>query len=61
MTVHAPVHPDASPGPRKGGGVPHELLDDVLEEEGSSKTQRFIAWLCVILTAAAAVAAWRLL
>jgi len=60
MTVHAPVHPDASPGPRSGGR-PHELLDDVLEEEGSSKTQRVIAWLCVVLTAAAAVAVWRLL
>ena len=51
MTVHAPVHPERS----------HELLDDVIGEEGASRSQRVIGWLCALLTAALAVAAWRLL
>lgn len=58
MTVHAPFHPDAKP---RTEGRPHEALDDVLEEESSSKTQRVIAWVCALLTAAAVYAAWRLL
>ena len=51
MTVHAPVHPEHR----------HELLDDVVGEEGASRSQRVIGWLCAILTAALALAAWRLL
>jgi len=58
MTVHAPVHPDAK---AHGDVRPHEPLDDVLEEEGSSKSQRLIAWACALLTVAAAWAIWRLL
>lgn len=60
MTADAPVHPDASM--TKGSeNASHELLDDVLDEEGSSKTQRVIAWVSGLLIAAAAIAAWRLL
>lgn len=58
MTVHAPVHPDAK---APGEARVHEPLDDVLEEEGSSKSQRVIGWVCAVLTAAAAYALWRLL
>ena len=58
MTVHAPVHPHAKP---PAEGRPHEVLDDVLEEESSSKSQRVIAWICALLTVAAVYAAWRLL
>ena len=59
MTVHAPVHPDAQGG-RKAAS--HELLDDVIGgDEGSSRSQRVIGWVCALLTAAAAIAAWRLL
>jgi hypothetical protein len=58
MTVHAPVHPDAK---HPGEARPHELLDDVVGEEGASRSQRVIGWLCALLTAALAVAAWRLL
>ena len=59
MTAHAPVHPDV-PLPKQEA-APHEVLDDVLDDEGSSKTQRFIGWVSGILVVAAAVAAWRLL
>jgi len=52
MAVQVPVHPDA---------IDHEPLDDVLEADTSSRTQRWIAWLCGILTLAAAIATWRLL
>ena len=60
MTADAPVHPDASL-PNGSEGAAHELLDDVLDEEGSSKTQRLLGWVSVVLVAVAAVAAWRLL
>ena len=46
---------------RVGDGAEDEPLDDVLEEEGSSKSQRLIAWACALLTVAAAWAIWRLL
>ncbi|MFN7987212.1 MAG: hypothetical protein U0529_07045 [Thermoanaerobaculia bacterium] len=61
MTVHAPFHPDAAPMRKRGDPGHHELLDDVLEDERSARTQRWIGWLCGILTLAAAFAAWRLL
>jgi hypothetical protein len=61
MPAHAPFHPDAAPLPKRGDAVHRELLGDVLEEEGSSRTQRSIGWLCLILTVAAIVASWRLL
>ena len=59
MAVQAPFHPDTS-FPKRGDAAGHEPLDDVLEEEGSSKTQRLIGWVCGLLTVAALVAAWRL-
>lgn len=62
MTAHAPVHPDAVPRRGRAADARHELLDDILEgDEGSSRSQRVIAWLCALLTAAAAFAVWRLL
>ncbi len=61
MTVHAPFHPEAAPARQHRDPVRHELLDDVLDDEGSARTQRWIGWVCGILTVAAAVAAWRLL
>lgn len=61
MAVHAPFHPDVASVRKPGEPERHELLDDVLDDEGSARTQRWIGWVCVILTVAAAVAALRLL
>lgn len=60
MTAHVPVHPDV-PLPKESQIAKHEILDDVLDEEGSSRTQRLIGWVSGVLVVAAAVAAWRLL
>lgn len=60
MVGHVPVHPQVSAVVRGGDRAHHELLDDVVGDEESSKTQRWIAWLCGLLTLAAAVALWRL-
>lgn len=60
MAVQAPFHPGASV-PKVQDPVQHEPLDDVLEEEGSSKAQRWIGWFCAVLTAGLVIAAWRLL
>ena len=61
MTAHAPFHPDTAPMRKPRDLERHELLDDVLDDEGSARTQRWIGWVCGILTVAAAVAAWRFL
>ena len=61
MTIHAPFHPDSAPLRHGRPAAHHELLDDVLEDDGSSRTQRWIGWICGVLTVAAAVAAWRFL
>ncbi|HPA51495.1 MAG TPA: hypothetical protein PLP50_07815 [Thermoanaerobaculia bacterium] len=60
MTTDASVDPRLSPAARGGGDAHHELMDDVVGDEESSKTQRWIGWLCGLLTLAAAVALWRL-
>lgn len=60
MTADVPVHPQVSPVTRGGDRAPHELLDDVVGDEESSRTQRWIGWVCGLLTLAAAVALWRL-
>jgi hypothetical protein len=61
MTVHAPFHPDPTPLTKRPAAEHHELLDDVLDDEGSARTQRVIGWVCGLLTAAAVVVAWRFL
>lgn len=60
MAVQASFHPDASI-PKAQDPVQHDPLDDVLEDEGPSKTQRWIGWFCALLTAALVFAVWRLL
>ncbi len=60
MTAHSPVHPEVPPIARGGDRAPHEILDDVVGDEQSSKAQRWIGWICGLLTLAAAVAFWRL-
>jgi hypothetical protein len=60
MAVQAPFHPGASISKPKEP-VQHEPLDDVLDEEGSSKAQRWIGWICALLTAGFVYAVWRLL
>jgi hypothetical protein len=60
MAVHTPFHPDAPLRKGREPGV-HEPLDDVIEEDGSSRVQRWVGWVCAVLTAAALIAAWRLL
>ena len=60
MTVQATFHPGASV-PKAQDSVQHDPLDDVLEDEGPSKTQRWIGWFCAVLTAGLVFAAWRLL
>jgi hypothetical protein len=60
MAVQVPFHPGASV-PKTQDPVQHEPLDDILEEEGSSKTQRWIGWFCALLTAGLVYAVWRLL
>ncbi|MCL4808684.1 MAG: hypothetical protein KJ062_12990 [Thermoanaerobaculia bacterium] len=60
MAVQAPFHPGASV-PKAQDPIQHEPLDDIFGEEGPSRTQRWIGWLCAILTAGLAWAVWRLL
>ena len=48
MDIPAPRKPDLEP----------EILSDVLDDAGAARHQRWIAWLCGAVTAAALLAAW---
>jgi hypothetical protein len=60
MAVDIPFHAPTSL-PKRSEPDPHPLFEEVTEDDGFSKSQFWIGWVCAVVTGALAAAVWFLL